>query len=440
MLQEKSIKIIILLLSILLIYQGCKKGGEVKDEFELKREQREKEWNVSGQEIMAKSEEGERVSAEVSFEKKGEEEISRERPRKLRIGVLGPETGELSDYGLKTMRGVQLAADEINASGGINGQPLEIFHYDTESGIAGTLKAAEEIILDDIAAVIGSPTGETTFSASKKFNDHQIIFMSAGTRRRLGDTGPYMFRNTLSDVDAANELIDYCINKLGMKNFAIVSSLNNDYSITITALLKRSVLNKGYNIVEDIFLWSDTTANISKDDTSIESQIEKIKTKNPDAVIYTGDYLEGLNLAKEMRRKGIKVPLIGGEDLATEDFLKVGRDDVLGTIVYSGFYADSQLPYVKNFVDSYRKKNGEYPDRIAALSYDALNMVAEAFRRAQSMRPTHLRDSLKKIKDFKGVTGVTSFNDSREVKKNAFILKAEKKDGRLKFVLQGGEV
>ena len=56
------------------------------------------------------------------------------------------------------------------------------------------------------------------------------------------------------------------------------------------------------------------------------------------------------------------------------------------------------------------------------------------------MRPTHLRDSLKKIKDFKGVTGVTSFNDSREVKKNAFILKAEKKDGRLKFVLQGGEV
>ncbi len=437
MLQENYKKFLFFSLFIVLIFSGCKKEEE-KSEIDLKREQREREWAVSGEKVATKDA-SEKVSAEVDFEKKNETQISAEPFRKMKVGVLGAETGELSEYGLKTLKAVQLAVEDVNAAGGINGQPLELVHYDTGSTMNGTLSAVGNLIGEGVAAIIGSATNEVTFGATKILNDKQTILVSAGTRRRIGDSGPYMFRTTLPDDIAVDELVDYCINKLGIKRFALFSSMSNDYSITLTALFKRFILNKGGEIVEDCFLWSETTANISKEECSIESQIGKIKSKSPEAIIYTGDHVEGVKIVKEMRRRGIKVPLIGGEDLYIDNFLKDGKDAVLGTIVYSGFYGNSNSPQTKKFVDSYRKKTGETPDRIAALGYEALMMVAEALQKTKSMRPTHIRDSLSGIRDFKGVTGAVSFTDKREAKKHAYILKAEKEGEKIRFNLIGGE-
>ena len=431
-------KIFVLLLVAILTYSGCKKAEE-KSEIDLKREQREREWAASG-EKEATRDDGEKVASEVDFENKTEAQISAEPLRKMKIGVLGAETGELSEYGLKTLKAVQLAVEEVNAAGGIKGQPIELVHYDTGSTMNGTLSAVDSLIdKEEVAAIIGSATNEVTFSSTKKLNDRQTILISAGTRRRIGDTGPYMFRTTLSDDIAVDELVDYCINKLGIKKFALLSSMSNDYSITLSALFKRFILNKGGEIVEDCFLWSETTAYISKEDSSIEFQISKVKSKSPDAVVYTGDPVEGVKIAKEMRRQGIKVPMIGGEDLYIDNFLKEGKDAVLGTIVYSGFYGNSISPQTIKFVDSYKKKTGETPDRIAALGYEALMMVAEALQKAKSMRPTHIRDSLSGIRDFKGVTGSMSFTDNREAKKHAYILEVEKEGEKIRFNLIGGE-
>jgi len=437
MLQGNYKNFLIFSLFIVLILSGCKKEEE-KSEIDLKREQREREWAVSGEKVATKDV-SEKVSAEVDFEKKSEAQISAEPLRKMKVGVLGAETGELSEYGLKTLKGAQLAVDEINTSGGINGQSVELVHYDTGSTMNGTLSAVDNLIGEGVAAIIGSATNEVTFGATKILNDKQTILVSAGTRRRIGDSGPYMFRTTLPDDTAVDELIAYCISKLGIKKFALFSSVTNDYSITLTALFKGSILNKGGEIVEDCFLWSETTANISKEDSSIESQIGKIKSKSPEAVVYTGDPVEGIKIIREMRKQGIKVPLIGGEDLYIDNFLKEGKDAVLGTIVYSGFYGNSNSPHIKKFVESYKKKTGENPNRIAALGYEAVMIVAEALQKTKSMRPSHIRDSLSGIRDFKGITGEVSFTDKREVKKHAYIFKAEKEGEKIRFNLIGGE-
>src|SRR3990172_7695615 len=424
----------VLLLAIALIFSGCKKEEE-KSEIDLKREQREREWAATGVKEAIRDDR-EKVSSEVDFEKKTDAHISAEPLRKMKIGVLGAETGELSEYGLKTLKAVQLAVEEINEAGGINGQPLELVHYDTGSTMNGTLSAVDNLIdKEEVAAIIGSATNEVTFSSTKKLNDRQTILISAGTRRRIGDTGPYLFRTTLSDDIAVDELVDYCINKLGIKKFALLSSMSNDYSITLSALFKRFILNKGGEIVEDAFLWAELTANISKEDSSIESQVRKIKSKSPEAVVYTGDPVEGVKIAKEMRKQGIKVPMIGGEDLYIDNFLRDGKDAVLGTIVYSGFYGNSDSPQTIKFSDSYNKKTktGESPDRIAALGYEALMLVAEGLRKTKSMRPTHIRDSLSAIRDFRSVTGAVSFTDRREVKKHAYILRVEKEGGKIGF-------
>jgi branched-chain amino acid transport system substrate-binding protein len=436
--KKKAIKIFVfLLMSLFLVSSGCKKEEE-KSEIDLKREQREREWAESGQKMAAK-EESEKVSVEADYGKKTDAQISAEPFRKMKIGVLGAETGELSEYGLKTLKGVQLAVEEVNASGGINGQPLELVHYDTFGTMSGAQSAVDGLIEEDVAAIIGSATNEVAFSSTKKLNDRQTILISAGTRRRIGDAGPYIYRTTLSDDDAVDEVVDYCINKLGIKKFALFSSLNNDYSITLTGLFKKHILNKGGEIVEDVFLWAETTAYISKEEASIESQIAKIKLKSPQVVVYTGDPIEGVKIAKEMRRQGINTPLIGGEDLYTDSFLKDGKDAVLGTIVYSGFFGYSNSPQTKKFVDLYTKKTGKTPDRIAALGYEALMIVAEALRKTESMRPTHIRDSLSGIRDFNGITGTVSFTENREVKKRAYIFKAERGGEKINFNLVGGE-
>src|SRR3989338_2083981 len=133
----------VLLLAIALIFSGCKKEEE-KSEIDLKREQREIEWAATGVKESIRDDR-EKVSSEVDFEKKTDAHISAEPLRKMKIGVLGAETGELSEYGLKTLKAVQLAVEEINEAGGINGQPLELVHYDTGSTMNGTLSAVDNL-------------------------------------------------------------------------------------------------------------------------------------------------------------------------------------------------------------------------------------------------------------------------------------------------------
>ncbi len=374
----------------------------------------------------------EKSPAEYGYGRKTKEEIEKEKLRAPRIGVLGALTGELKKFGNAAANGAELASDELDAKGGINGQEFEFFVFDTGGKMGGARRGIEAFSQRNVLGIVGAATGEVSFSSSKRINDEQIIMVSAGSRRRLGDTGPYNFRITLNDKAGAKGLIDYLKEKKHWKKFALLSTLVNDFSIQLSAVFKEAIFDSGLKVTDELFLWPTSTTNMGASDTSVEAQVKKLKKTSPDALVYTGGAEEAAELVSEMRKQGVTIPIIGGEDLMDDRFLALG-DGVVGTIVYSGFNPDSQNPRVRHFVKAYKKRFGKKPSRLAALSYDAFNLLVEAIKRAKSMRPTHLQQAMF-IKDFHGVTGKMKITESGEAVKDLFIFQVKKVSGKPEFV------
>jgi len=424
----------LLFLIICLAFTGCNSQEEEKSEVDKRREQREAEW----QQRLSKK--GIKTEAELSYGPEMRLESgkdSSERPREMKIAVIGPETGELSEYGTKTLEGVLLAAEKVNASGGILGKKVEVIHYDSKGATKEASIATAKIMKERVIAIIGSPTGEITFNATQMANTYHTVFLSAGTRRRLGDSGPYIFRNTLTDDVAVKKIMEYASKEGGYRNFALVTSMSNDYSIQLSALFKNEILERGANLVADIYLWSENTANIAEAEKSLKDQVKEIKAKGPQAIIYTGEAEEGAQLMIEAKRQGLKVPMIGSEDLFSHSFIELGKDAVLGSILYTGYAPDWEDERLKGFIREYKNKNGKAPDKIAALGYDAFNIIAKAIADAGSTNPDKVRDTLMNMKGFTGVTGVMSFTEDREPVKSPFLYKVTKDGDGAKFSLIG---
>ena len=429
----------LLLILCLTLIGGCSGGGEEeKSEVQLKREQREAEFQqgLSKKDISTEND----ITYGPEVKTKGKDKVSGiyDRPREMRIGVIGPETGELSEFGTKTLEGVLLAAERLNSSGGLNGKKVEIIHYDSGGTPKGASTATAKIITDDnVIAIIGSPTGEITFNATQLANTSHTIFVSAGTRRRLGDSGPYIFRNALPDDIAVKRLMEYALKEKGCKDFALVTSMSNDYSHQLSSLFKSEIFDKGSNLVADMHLWAKDTANISAEEMSIEREIKEIKSKKPQCIIYTGESEEGAQLMREARRQGLDVPMVGSEDLFSHEFIELGKDAVVGSILYTGYSPDWEEKQLKNFIEDYKKKKGMSPDKIAALGYDTFNIIAKAIAEAGSTETPKVRDAMMNLKDFPGITGKTSFNEDREPLKPPFLYKVVKDESGVRFSFIG---
>ncbi len=392
----------------------------------------ERKWEgvISKSRVIAASD---RASPEAGYGEKTESEIRREKPRAPRIGALGAMTGELKQYGIEATNGAELASDELDRKGGIRGMEFELLVFDTKGAISGARKGVETFLEYNTLAVVGAATGEVSFAASKMINDNQLIMISAGSRRRLGDTGPYNFRNTLNDTDGIKSLIDYIEKNRNWKNFTLFSSVLNDYSIKLNAIFKSELLKRNLNISHELYLWSTAMTNINEEEKTIAGQMKLLVKNTPDVIVFTGSGKEAVEVIEEMKKNGIHLPLVGAEDLNAPEFTALG-ERAAGALLYGGFDVNSKNPKVVAFVKAYRKKFGSLPSRLAALSYDSYNLLARAIEKAESMRPSHLRKALLSIKDFHGVTGRTSIGPTGEAEKKAFIFQLKKQGGDYKFV------
>lgn len=374
-----------------------------------------------------------RTAPEAGFGEKTEAEIQRERPRKARIGVLGAMSGDLERFGMEATNGAELASDELNSKGGIGGKEFELLVFDTKGEVAGARQGVEVLLRHKAIAIVGAATGEVSFSATKILNDGQLIMVSAGSRRRLGDTGPYNFRNTLSDADGIRSLVDYISKNRKWKNVALFSSVLNDYSIKLNAIFKSKLIERDFIITHELYLWSDTMSHIGEDEQTIAGQIKRLRNNPPDVLVFTGDGKEAVKVVSEMWDRGVKVPLVGSEDLDVPEFAALG-EKAAGALIYGGFNIGSKNAKAAAFVGAYQKRFGVPPTRLAALSYDTYYMLAKSIEKARSMRPSHVRQALLSIKDFQGVTGLTSIGPTGEAMKSAFIFEWKKQGGQYRFV------
>lgn len=346
----------------------------------------------------------------------------------VKIGFLGALTGDVAMYGNPTLKGMKMAVDEINAAGGINGKKLEVVENDNRGDKQEGASIVQKLISrDQVAAIVGDPTTGITKVAAPIANRGQVVLLSAGaTGTGVVELGEYVFRNTLLDTVAIPALVDYFAKDLGYKNIAVITSDNNDYSVGLTQVFKDSIKGKGLNII--------TEEKIKDGDKDFSGQITNIKQKQPDAIFFSGYYTEGALLMKEARKQGLNINLFGGDGLYSPTLIELGGAAIEGSMVYVGFSPEQPTPETAKFIEAFKAQNsGALPGLFEAQGYDAIQILAEGMKRANSTDPKVFRAEVAKTADYKGVSGTITFRDNREpVKSPVYLL--EVKDG--KFALK----
>jgi branched-chain amino acid transport system substrate-binding protein len=360
------------------------------------------------------------------------ESRAEEKERALKVGVIGPETGDGASYGSRVRDGILMAARHVNARGGIGGRDIEVLHFDNKGDPQLTLQIVSHLIEQNVVAIFAAPTGWSTFGPTRMVNDSRTIFVAVGTRRKIGRSGDYVFQYSLSDEIAIDDLLGFCVTQAKFLDYALVTSSAYDYSLSISSLFKQGVARHGGRILVE----ADTYDSFSGS-TDLDAVIAALRD-SPEplhAIIYTGNDEEGARLARAARQAGVTAPFIGSEDLFTELFLIEGGDAVTGTLLYATFSPHHDSPAVAEFMKRHDRDEGGVPDRFTALAYDAFTQLAEAVRRAGSTKSAAVRSALLNGKQAEGVTGKTSWTAEGISVKHPFIYRVEGAGEGNKFVL-----
>jgi ABC-type branched-subunit amino acid transport system substrate-binding protein len=223
----------------------------------------------------------------------------------------------------------------------------------------------------------------------------------------------YAMRNSLTDTLQGRFLAEYAINVLKLKRFVILHP-EDAYGAALRDRFQEQVLQRHGEIVA-VLSYPPNSANIGR-------VPEHLKDLQYDA-IFLPEYAAKVNaIVTQLATQNIKGMQLLGTDGWNAPAL-VAKDPQLleGAIFVDGFFADASAPAVQTFVEQFRNRYQETPDLLAAQAYDTLRMCAQVLK-AGARTPTQLRDGLLHVRDFDGVSGLTSMGETRDAKKVPYLL------------------
>ncbi len=335
---------------------------------------------------------------------------TKKEPGEIKIGVITPLSGEGATYGEATKRGIDLAVEELNQKGGINGKRIVMIYEDDRIDPEEGTKAIQKLINSDkVPVIVGAFGSSVSLAVAPIAEKNKVVLLSASsTADALKDAGDYFFRNVPPNSKQGKSAAEFAIDKLKARTAAILY-MNNDYGISLTKAFENFFNQKGGSIL--------IVENYDPGDRDFRSQLSKVKAKQPDIVFFPGHYQESGLILKQARELGIKSIFIGGDGSYSPELIKIGGDAAEGsyyTLMAMGYgIADEEI---EKFTTAFKSKYGMEPDVYSAYAYDALKIIAQAVQNG-GYNSEGIKNALYQTKNFKGVTGITSFDSFGEVDK-----------------------
>lgn len=344
------------------------------------------------------------------------------KPSELKIGEYSSLTGTTATFGISTHRGVQLAIDAANAAGGVQGIPLRLITEDDASkpDVARTV-VTKLITQDKVLAVIGEVASTRSLAAAPVCQQYRVPMITpSSTNPEVTRKGDYIFRVCFTDDFQAAVVAHFAADQ-GFKKAAVFKDIKNDYSVAFAENFSREFEKRGGKVVaEQVF---------QEGDTDFKAQLTALKASGPDCVLIPGYYSEVGTIARQAREVGLTVPLLGGDGWDSPRLIPGagGPGGALEGCFFSNHYFSTELKEQQtlDFIAEFRKKYGTNPDALAALGYDAARLLVAALKKCSKFTTAELRDAIAATKDFPGVTGRITLDESRNARKAALILQVK---------------
>jgi branched-chain amino acid transport system substrate-binding protein len=368
------------------------------------------------------------------------------------LGEFGSLTGGTATFGKSTQKGIEMALEEVNKAGGIQGKPVRIVVEDDQSKPEEAATAVKKLVNQDkVLVVLGEVASSRSLAGAPICQEAKVPMITpASTNPKVTQVGDFIFRVCFIDPFQGEVMAKFARNTLKTNKAAILKDIKNDYSVGLAQFFTETFKNLGGTVIAE--------ESYSEGDIEFRAQLTALKAKKPEVIFIPGYYTEVGLIARQARDLGITVPLIGGDGWDSPRLIEIGGKALENTYYSNHYTPDDPRPEVQKFLADYKAKYNEIPDAMAPLGYDAARIAFDAIKRsgildeknikdaysqntqAKSLMEAintpgnreRIRDALAQAKDFPGVTGLITIDENRNAKKAAVVLKIE--DGKLKYV------
>ena len=327
----------------------------------------------------------------------------------FKVGLAAPFTGDVATYGASHKAGAEIAMDELNAAGGVNGGQVSLELGDDLGDAKQAVLVAQKFIDDtSIVVVDGHMFSGATIAAGAKYESAGLPMISpSATQPDISSLGAFVWRICMTDAFQGEGLAKYSLGPLGKSKIAIMYD-NSDYGRGLADAYESGVKAAGGTLVGK--------EQYAAGDTDFKAQLTKLKGASPDLLFLSGYYPEGSKIAQQARELGMDVQMLGSDGYASDELPKLGGAAVEGMLVSTFFDYTKDDPAVQKFVDAYKAANkGANPDWFAANSYDVMMLAAQAAKNAGKNDRTAINDALGSIGTYQGISGPVTFDKNGDV-------------------------
>ncbi len=328
----------------------------------------------------------------------------------VKIGINAPLTGFAAADGKSALTGAQLAVEQANAAGGINGKQIELVVYDDQASPKESVPIAQKLIEKDGVpiGISGSYSGATR-AAAGIYQEAGVPFISAfAVHPDITRTGSFVFRTSFVGEVQGRAGAKLVGESLGKKKVSIIT-LKNDFGKSLAAGFKEAAGKFGISVINEY--------QYSIKDRQFGPIVSKVKSDNPEAIYASGYFFTAGPLVSQLRAAGITVPIIGQEGYDSQKFIEIAGAASEGTIITTSLDRDSTSAETKNFIAAFEKKAGFKADMVAASGHTAARVAIEAMKKAGTSDKNAIRDAIAGL-TIEASTGTISFNALGEVKKD----------------------
>jgi branched-chain amino acid transport system substrate-binding protein len=351
----------------------------------------------------------------------------------VKIGILAPLSGPVPTFGVMTRDGALLAIDEWNAKGGLLGKKIVAVVEDSQCTPDPAVNAANKLIdQDKVKFIMGEVCSKASIPVSEIANAKKVVQISSTSTNpdvtvgKDGKVKDYIFRACFIDPFQGTVGAKFALDTLKAKKAFIMLDQANDYVKGLAEFFEKAFTANGGEIVGK--------ETYTSKDTDFNAILAKVAAAKPD-VVYLPDYYNVVNLAtKQAKEKGIKAVFMGGDGWDSSDLDLKAADGGFFTNHYSPQDTRAEVQnFVKAFGEKFKddKSQPKVPDALAALAYDATNLLLQAIKEGGTLDDTaKVKDALAKI-TFNAVSGKITFDNNHNPVKSATILAV--KDGKVVF-------
>jgi len=345
----------------------------------------------------------------------------------VKFAVGGPITGPSAATGAQMKNGVEQAATDINAAGGILGQKLSVSYGDDASDPKQGVSVANKFAADGVKFVIGHYNSGVTIPSSEVYQENGILEITPAstnptvTERKMWN----IFRVCGRDDQQGQVAGEYIVKHFKGKKIAVVHD-KTTYGKGLADETRKAMAKGGMKEV--------LYEGVNTGEKDYSALVSKIKQSGADLIYWGGLYTEGGLIVRQMRDQGVKAPLMGGDGITSDEFASVGGPGVEGTLMTYGPDPRNK-PEAKKVVEEFRAKKFE-PEAYTLYSYAGVQIIKQAAEAAKSLDPKKVAEKMHSGMQFKTVLGDISYDKKGDITKLDYVMYIWKKDasGKINYV------